>query len=73
MDIIEKGDMNRYSDILFEKTYKPKTFYCFDCGCKFTALKQEYKFILHKFGTYSTCPTCGTSVRYYEPDLLFWP
>jgi hypothetical protein len=69
MFITKEGSLDRYADNIRIKNSKPKTFYCYMCGCEFVADRNEYRFILHKLGTYSCCPCCGTNARQqYEYD-----
>lgn len=67
--VIRHGSLEYLAEKLLEKEQKPKLFVCKKCRCEFTATKKESKFILHKFGFYSNCPTCANPVRSYLEDF----
>lgn len=68
-NVIREGSLEYLAENLLEKEQKPKLFICKKCRCNFTATKKDYKFILHKFGFYSNCPTCANPVRSYLEDF----
>lgn len=70
MEILEKGDLDKFAERVYSEVNKPKTFLCHACGCKFKGTKQDYSWKFLKFGFYCACPTCGRSVREY--DELAW-
>lgn len=62
MKIIVPGDLEKAR---LKKLYI-KIFECPDCGCKFEATSEEYKYGSQiDYGPFMTCPCCGK--KYVEP------
>lgn len=62
MKIIVPGDKEKAR----LKNLCPKLFECPDCGCKFEATREEYKYGTQlDYGPFMTCPCCGKT--YVEP------